>query len=150
MTNQNVIIRPFDMRGDTKQLSGIWFDASLKAHPFIGRQRLLEQRDMIEQKYLPNSETWVACRSGEPLGFISLLDSFVGGIFVAPNQQGQGIGRKLIGYALDRKGELSLEVYTQNEQAVRFYASVGFREESRRPVDDEGFPFENAHLTLSI
>ena len=150
MNKNDVVIRPFDMATDTKKLSAIWFDASLIAHPFIGRQRLLEQRQLIEEKYLPNSETWVAWQANVPLGFISLMDKFVGGIFVAPGQQGQGVGRKLIAYALDRKGELTLEVYTQNEQAVRFYRSLGFRELSRRPFDDEGFPFENARLTLSI
>jgi ribosomal protein S18 acetylase RimI-like enzyme len=48
-----------------------------------------------------------------------------------------------------RKGELSLEVYTQNEQAVRFYTALGFLEVSRRSADDEGLPFENAHLRLN-
>lgn len=149
MNKNDVVIRPFDMAADTKKLSAIWLDASLIAHPFIGTQRLLEQRQLIEEEYLPNSETWVAWRANDPLGFISLLDKFIGGIFVAPDQQGQGVGRKLIAYALDRKGEITLEVYTQNKQAVRFYTSLGFKEVSRRPFDDEGFPFENAHLTLS-
>ncbi|MDH6232277.1 ribosomal protein S18 acetylase RimI-like enzyme [Mesorhizobium soli] len=149
MKNQNVVIRPFDAATDIEKLSGIWLDASLVAHPFIGARRLIEQRQLIEEKYLPNAETWVACRMGEPVGFISLLDTFIGAIFVAPDQQGQGIGRKLIAHAMVRKGELSLEVYTQNEQAVRFYTALGFNEVSRRSTDDEGFPFENAHLRLN-
>ena len=101
---------------------------------------LIDQRRVIEEKYLPNAETWVACRMGEPVGFISLLDTFIGGIFVAPDQQGQGIGRKLIAHAMGRKGVLSLEVYTQNEQALRFYTALGFHEVSRRSTDDEGLP----------
>lgn len=149
MTQNDVIIRPFNLASDTRTLSAIWLEASLIAHPFIGRQRLLEQRLLIEDKYLPGSETWVACQGNKSLGFISLLDKFVGGIFVEPGQQGKGVGRQLISYALERKGELSLEVYTQNEQAFRFYTSLGFREVSRRPYDDEGMPFENARLTLS-
>lgn len=149
MTQNDVVIRPFNLALDTRTLSAIWLEASLIAHPFIGRQRLLEQRLLIEDKYLPNSETWVACQGNKSLGFISLLDKFVGGIFVAPGQQGKGVGRQLIAYALERKGELTLEVYTQNEQAVRFYTSLGFREISRRPYDDEGLPFENARLMLS-
>ncbi|UPG72925.1 GNAT family N-acetyltransferase [Roseomonas gilardii subsp. gilardii] len=149
MTQNDVIIRPINLASDTRTLSAIWLEASLIAHPFIGRQLLLEQRLLIEDKYLPNSETLVACQGNKSLGFISLLDKFVGGIFVAPGQQGKGVGRQLIAYALERKGELTLEVYTQNEQAVSFYTSLGFREVSRRPYDDEGMPFENARLTLS-
>lgn len=82
------------------------------------------------------------------LRFISLLGSFVGGIFIAPERQGLGVGRRLIADAFARTGELSLEVYTENEQAVRFYSRIGFREVSRRDIDDSGFPFPNATLIL--
>ncbi|RAI19975.1 GNAT family N-acetyltransferase [Afifella marina] len=140
----DVTIRAFDPAGDTETLSGIWLDASLLAHPFIGRARLLEQRRLIEEKYLPAAETWVACRSGEPAGFIALMENFIGGLFVAPAHQGQGIGARLIAHAFTCRDELTLEVYTENAGALRFYLAQGFEEVSRRPRDDEGFPFENA------
>jgi len=57
MENQNLVVRPFVAATDTKKLSGIWLDASLVAHPFIGESRLIEQRQLIEEKYLPNAET---------------------------------------------------------------------------------------------
>ena len=148
MENQDVAIRPIEVATDIQKLSEIWFHASLKAHPFIGEPRLVEQRQLIEQEYLPKAETWVACWRGEPVGFISLLNRFIGGLFIAPDHQGLGIGRKLIAHALTLKGELALEVYTQNEQAVRFYAALGFTERSRRNVDDFGFPYPNAALQL--
>ncbi|QDY70298.1 GNAT family N-acetyltransferase [Qingshengfaniella alkalisoli] len=148
MKNRDVVIRPFDAVTDLEKLSKIWFDASLQAHPFIGEPRLVEQRRLIEEKYLPKAETWVACHDGEAIGFISLLGSFVGGIFVAPDQQGLGVGRRLIAHALNQKGELSLEVYTANEQAVRFYTSLGFQQVSQRDLDSFGYPFPNATLFL--
>ncbi|MCD1620504.1 GNAT family N-acetyltransferase [Salipiger manganoxidans] len=126
----------------------IWFEGSLKAHPFIGEKRLTEQRKLIEEDYLPKAETSVACLGGEVVGFISLLGCFIGGIFIAPGWQGRGIGRTLIADALTWKGELSLEVYTENEQAFRFYRTLGFQEVSRRAVDDFGFPFPNVALRL--
>ncbi|WCK21653.1 GNAT family N-acetyltransferase [Agrobacterium tumefaciens] len=148
MNIKSIDIRPFDAAADTQILSRIWLDASQLAHPFIGTQRLREQQRLIEDTYLPLSETFVAAQAGDPVGFISLLDSFIGGLFVAPAQQGEGIGRRLIAHALDLKGELSLEVYTANEQAMRFYRSRGFLEVSRRSTDDDGLPFENARLSL--
>jgi ribosomal protein S18 acetylase RimI-like enzyme len=148
MNIKSIDIRPFDAAADTQILSRIWLDASLLVHPFIGTQRLREQQRLIEDTYLPLSETFVAAQAGDPVGFISLLDSFIGGLFVAPAQQGEGIGRRLIAHALDLKGELSLEVYTANEQAMRFYRSLGFLEVSRRSTDDDGLPFENARLSL--
>lgn len=148
MTYHDFTIRPFAPDADTRTLSRIWLEASRLAHPFIGETRLSSQQSLIETQYLPHAETWVACINGEPAGFISLIDTFIGGLFVAPDQQGMGIGRRLIDHALNLKGELSLEVYTANAQAMRFYSALGFREVSRRPLDDEGYPFENAKLHL--
>lgn len=149
MKTHNIAVRPYAPATDTSQLSRIWLEASRIAHPFIGERRLLQQQMLIEEKYLPSAETWVAVIDDEPAGFISLLDTFVGGIFVAPDRQGLGIGRTLIAHAMRLKGELTLEVYTSNEQAVRFYTSLGFKELSRRGIDDEGYPFENARLHLT-
>lgn len=148
MKNVNVAIRPFDAATDLKILSNIWFEASLKAHPFIGEKRLTEQRKLIEEEYLPKAQTSVACLDGDAVGFISLLGCFIGGIFIASERQGLGIGRTLIADAMARTGELSLEVYTENEQAVGFYRALGFQEASRRAVDDFGLPFPNATLNM--
>lgn len=148
MKNVDLSIRAYDEAADLQALSAIWFDASLLAHAFLGEARLREQRALIETIYLPTAETWVACHRGETVGFISLLDTFIGGLFVAPQRQGLGAGRALVQHALSLKGELSLEVYTANGQALGFYRSLGFKEISRRPVDDEGLPFENSLLQL--
>ncbi len=148
MKNHDVVIRPFEAATDTQELSAIWLEASRVAHPFIGERRLIDQRSLIERQYLPNAETWVAIVDDQPVGFIGLLGTFIGGLFVAPDRQGLGIGRQLVAHALNLKGELSLEVYTRNRTAMGFYRALGFEELSRRPVDDEGYPFENARLRL--
>lgn len=149
MSHMDTIIRAYSPSTDTASLSDIWLQASILAHAFIGEERLLEQQGLIETEYLPNAETWVACRGDQLVGFISLIDSFIGGLFVAPDQQGHGIGRALIAHALSLKGTLMLEVYTGNEQAMRFYEALGFREQSRRATDDSGLPFENAQMLLA-
>ncbi|KUL93973.1 acetyltransferase [Bosea sp. WAO] len=148
MKNVETTIRAYETSTDLEALSAIWFEASLLAHPFIGEERLREQRVLIETRYLPEAETWVACRAGEPVGFVSLLEHFIGGLFVASGQQGNGIGRTLVAHALKLKGELMLEVYTDNKQAYAFYEALGFKELSRRAQDDEGLPFENAQMRL--
>jgi len=148
MTSLELTIRAYDEATDREALSNIWFEASLLAHPFIGEARLREQRPLIETEYLPKAETWVACLGETPVGFISLLDRFIGGLFVAPGQQGHGIGRSLVAHAFTLKGELQLEVYTANRQATSFYEKLGFEEISRRAKDEQGLPHENAHLVL--
>lgn len=148
MKNVDLQIRAYEAT-DLHQLSSIWYDASKQAHPFLGTKRLQEQRALTESVYLPNSETWVACKVGEPVGFIGLLDTLIGGLFVEPTLQGGGVGRALIAHALKLKGELSLEVYADNQKAVAFYQRLGFEETSRRAEDSEGLPFETIAMHLS-
>lgn len=139
-------IRPFDPEVELAALSSIWFRASLEAHPFVGRDRLQLQQQAVERVYLPNAETWVACLDDVPVGFVSLLGDFIGALFVDPHHQGRRIGSLLLGHAVALRNELELEVYTANAAAIRFYKRHGFIEISRRPLDSEGLPFENARL----
>lgn len=145
MTQSDILIRA-PRPGDHARLSAIWYAASREAHGFLGEDRLRAQRKLIETQYLPGSELWLACRQDRPVGFIGLLGAFIGGLFVAPEQQGQGIGRALVAHAAGLKGQLELEVYSANARACAFYRGLGFVEISRRPDDDEGLPFETLRL----
>ncbi len=77
-----------------------------------------------------------------PAGFIGLLGSFIGGLFVDPALHGAGIGRALVEYAAHEKQTLSVDVYALNGPAIGFYQRMGFVERSRRMPDDEGRPLE--------
>lgn len=149
MTTPSFHIRAHDPASDPTCLSALWYAASLRAHAFLGQEKLLEHKTLIETRYLPMAETWVAeAPDGTPLGFISLLEGYIGGLFVAPGAQGRGIGRALLDLARRRRSALELEVYVENEHALRVYLAYGFREISRREVDDEGLPHANLHLRL--
>lgn len=142
----DITIRRYEA-SDNRALSRIWREASLAAHPFLGEARITAQQALVESIYLPQAETWVASGPEGPLGFIGLIDAFVGGIFIAPQAQGLGIGRRLIAHGLALKGSLTLEVYAQNAGALGFYQRLGFREIARRDTDDEGLPFATIRLT---
>ncbi|MFC6488059.1 GNAT family N-acetyltransferase [Nitratireductor sp. GCM10026969] len=62
-----------------------------------------------------------------------------GGLFIAPEAQGKGIGRQLIAHAVTLKGDLRLEVFARNEGARRFYRRTGFEEDGSRTDPDTGF-----------
>ncbi|KQZ95750.1 acetyltransferase [Rhizobium sp. Root564] len=136
---------PFKIRRyrpvDNTPLSSIWYEASVQAHAFLGEERLSQQRALVQAAYLPQAETWVACVNETPVGFIGLIDNFIGGLFVSPHYQGKGIGAALLAHAFRLKGNLSLTVYADNQAAHRFYHHHGFHDVSRHSVDDEGLPF---------
>lgn len=129
-------------------LAAIWMDASTLVHAFLGEERLSKQKELVKTIYFPKSEVWVALRNGQCIGFIGLIDSFVGALFVAPKAQGRGVGRALVEKAQILKENLALEVYAANTGAHTFYKSLGFVEVYRRDTDDEGLPFELIHMGL--
>lgn len=146
--NTNIIgIRAYDP-ADRPRLLDIWHRASLEVRGFLPRELLSEQKELVGEVHLAKAETFVAVRNDLPVGFIGLLGSHIGGLFVDPDRQGGGIGRLLVAHAMSLKGALDLEVYARNEAALGFYRRLGFAEAGRRPTDDNGLPFELITLRL--
>lgn len=146
--NPEITIRAYEA-SDLPTLSAIWFKASQSAHAFLGSERLQRHRELVETVYLPDTEVWVATRNGKTVGFIGLIDSFIGALFVAPNAQGSGVGYALAAHALALKGRLELQVYQSNENALAFYRRLGFAETGRVDEDDEGLPFAVVKMRLT-
>jgi GNAT superfamily N-acetyltransferase len=120
-----LIIRKFE-HSDTEKIIEIWYNVSVAAHSFIPKEIWESHKDELRDKYLPIAETWVAEENGNLIGFISLLDNYIGALFVAPKEQGKGVGTKLIEQARREKGHLKVGVYSKNIGARRFYKKNEF------------------------
>jgi putative acetyltransferase len=127
--------RPAD--GDA--VLNVWAAASALAHPFLGRDFLERERRAIPEVYLPVADTWVWEVEGRVVGFISLLGSEVGAIFVDPAVQRSGIGRALLDHARQRRGALEVEVFTDNLDGRAFYTRYGFELMHSRIHAETGF-----------
>lgn len=138
-------IRPI-RNEDTDTLVNIWLEASLFAHGFLGAERLALQAEQVRDIYLQQAENWVITEDGKPVGFIGLMDQFIGGLFIAPQVHGKGLGRQLLNHALLLKKSLDLDVYALNTQAHSFYLRNGFVETARQSTDSEGLPFAVIHM----
>jgi len=112
---------------DIEQVVKIWYVTSIQAHSFIPKEKWALHEDEVRNKYLCIAKTYVAEQDEKIVGFISLLDNFVGGLFIEPSRQGLGIGNKLIKKAMEDKNSLSVGVYKKNEKAQNFYLKAGFR-----------------------
>jgi len=84
---------------DQTALLAVWYRAAAIAHHFLPAEHFEQERAEIAAQYLPMAETWVYEHQGEVVGFISLLGQTVGGFFVDPEMQGQGVGRLSCGQA---------------------------------------------------
>ena len=81
--------------------------------------------------YLPNAETWVIEHTSVPIGFIALIGTEIGGLFLDPAYHGQGYGRRMVDHARGLKGPLRVHVFERNTIGRRFYGQAGFSETER-------------------
>lgn len=108
------------------QLTEIWLQTSMTAHNFISSEFWQTNRSQMRNRYLPAAENWLYCENGRITGFFSIMHGRLAALFVLPEAQGHGTGRKLLDHAKSLHPNLTLSVYEQNTHAVKFYARNGF------------------------
>ena len=108
-------------------LVDIWERASKVAHPFLDDEFTQMVKKAMSEMYLPNSDTWVYEESHTIIGFISMIENEVGGLFVNPSNHSKGIGTSLVNYIKQFHKELEVEVFEQNKIGRPFYEKFGFK-----------------------
>ncbi|KZN54772.1 N-acetyltransferase [Pseudoalteromonas luteoviolacea] len=111
---------------DLESVLLVWLAASEQSHHFVPATFWREQLDSMKDVYLPSSRNYVYVKDHKIVGFYSLVDNTLAAIFVLPERQGQGIGKKLIADAKGRCSSLQLAVYKRNVASVAFYKKQGF------------------------
>jgi len=119
-----MIIRKYNHK-DINKVINVWYESSIVSHSFLSNDILEKQKKDID-KYLRDSETWVAEIDMEIVGFISLMGKYIGGLFVSPKYFRNKIGTTLLQEAIKEKGSLSVSVYEKNLIARKFYERKGF------------------------
>jgi putative acetyltransferase len=125
------------------QLLEIW-EASVKAtHSFLTIEKISEIKQILtESNLLANYKLYAYWGgTGDKVGFLALSKEKIEMLFIHPEYRGTGIGKKLMHFAVHKKGVKRVDVNEQNEQAVGFYVNMGFKIIERTPLDDLGNPF---------
>lgn len=106
----------------------LWLESTTLAHPFIAPRYWQESAELVRERYIPHSQTWVYETDGAIVGFISVMEQrFIGALFVEHAWHGKGVGAALMTHVQQRFSLLSLEVYEQNLRACAFYRKHGFK-----------------------
>ena len=79
------------------------------------------------KEMLPDTTVYVYEDNGSVQGFIGLTKSQIEGIFVEESMRGKGIGTQLLNHAKQFFSSLTLQVYEENQSALRFYFKEGFQ-----------------------
>ena len=94
----------------------------------------------------PFAPAWIVRQANEAVGYLVITlgfsveyggrDGFIDDLYLVPKARGQGIGPKLLSFALSQAAALGintlhLEVETDNERAARLYQRAGFEATGR-------------------
>ncbi|OWK73084.1 GNAT family N-acetyltransferase [Flavobacteriaceae bacterium JJC] len=72
------------------------------------------------------------------LGFIGVADRKVEMLFIDPQYFGQGLGQKLLSFAVKELNADQVDVNEQNRKALQFYLKFGFETFERTDKDEQG------------
>jgi putative acetyltransferase len=81
-------------------------------------------------------------------GFIGTSDEQIEALFIDPAYFGQGLGRKLVNYAINELNLKKVCVNEQNKKVFNFYNKIGFKFKSKDKKDFLNLPYPVLHLQL--
>ena len=130
------MIREFQ-KADLDRVAEIWLNGNLEAHSFIAEEYWKDHFDMVKEM-LASAEIYVLEDEKGIQGFVGLNGHHIEGIFVDGTERSKGIGKQLLDFVKNRKGQLSLNVYAENERAMKFYRREGFTVQEKSMDPDTG------------
>ena len=129
---------------DLDALTAVFLRSRAEAMPWLPRIRSdASTRWWIDHAVLAELEVWVAEREDVLLGFAALRPGRLEHLHVAPEAQGTGVGRALLGRAVERGGAgMVVRVLRRNERAIAFFTGRGFvwEEEGDGSDNEDGRP----------
>ncbi len=138
-------------KADYAELIQLWEDSVRATHDFLNDEQIANLKPLILAHYF--DAVILHCirdEQGKIMGFSGVADGNLEMLFVASSSRGQGIGRQLCEYVIEKHAVTKVDVNEQNPQALGFYQKIGFKVVGRSPLDGQGNPFPLLHMALDI
>ncbi len=127
----------------------IWEDAVRATHHFLTEPEIQKIKSYVPQAIGCVEKLVIAYREQVPVGFMGVDGHRLEMLFLAPCAMGQGIGKQLLFYGIQRLGVRELTVNAQNPNAVAFYCHFGFVVYKRTELDETGAPYPLLYMRLA-
>lgn len=121
-------------------LLDIWERSVRATHLFLSDAEVKSIKDYVPQA-LKSVEHLIVVETEQPIAFMGVQNGRLEMLFLAPEERGKGIGKRLLQYGIENYGIIELTVNEQNPQVVGFYEHMGFETYKRTELDEEGDPY---------
>lgn len=133
-----------------EQLVKVWKDSVKETHLFLSDAEIDTIQKLIPQALADIPHLIIAVNESRiPVAFMGIDGKKLEMLFVAPNERGQGLGKKLVEYGMKEHAINELGVNEQNPQAKGFYEHMGFRVYKRAETDEQGMPYPILYMKLA-
>ncbi|MEX6689712.1 GNAT family N-acetyltransferase [Danxiaibacter flavus] len=121
-----------------KQLISVWEESVRATHNFLAASDIDYYKDIVAAIDFSAFPVFCLEQNETVIGFIGVADKKIEMLFLSPNAIGQGLGKKLMRYAIEELKADKVDVNEQNNHAVLFYKKSGFITFERSEKDSEG------------
>ncbi len=146
MNKQIEIVRYKDIYKD--QLVSVWEKSVKATHHFLSPQDFISIKEIVRSIDFNAFEVYCLVKVSEVIGFIGVLERKVEMLFLDPGYFSQGLGKRLVDFAIADLKVDKVDVNEQNASAVKFYLKLGFKTYERTDKDDQGLDYPLLRMKL--
>lgn len=121
-----------------QQVLTVWEKSVLATHDFLTPIDFKEIKELVNTINFNDFQVFCLVKGKIISGFIAVADKKVEMLFLDPEYFGQGLGQKLLNFAVKELNADKVDVNEQNTRALKFYQKFGFEIFERTDKDDQG------------
>ncbi len=130
------------------EIINLWEVSVRASHHFLSPEEIDFYKPLVLKYALPQATLFGISDQNKLTGFIGIRGNKIEMLFVHPDNFGQGLGTKLLNFAIREQKCTLIDVNEENPQAYKFYLKNGFKIQSRDETDDNGKPHPILHLHI--
>ncbi len=132
-----------------EQLIEVWEKSVKATHLFLSEIEVEEIKKFVPQALNGIAHLIVAENDDScPVAFMGTEKQKLEMLFIAPQERGKGLGKRLIRYGIENYSVNELAVNEQNPLAKGFYEHMGFYVYRRTDHDEQGNPYPLLYMKL--
>lgn len=134
-----------------KGLLEVWENSVRATHLFLSDSEIQSIKKYVPQALNEVLHLLIAeDESGRPVAFMGVEAGSLEMLFIAPEERGKGMGKRLIQYGIKNYSVEKLTVNEQNPQAKGFYEHMGFQVYKRTDLDEQGNPYPLLYMRRPV
>lgn len=146
MSKQIEIVKYEDIYRE--QLVSVWEKSVRATHSFLSPTDFITIKEIVRNIDFNSLDVYCLAEELNVIGFIGVLERKVEMLFLDSDYFGQGLGKRLMDFALTELNATAVDVNEQNKNAVKFYLKHGFKTVERTDKDDHGMDYPLLRMKL--